>query len=113
MCRPGISSPLFTEGLMSFAHLPEEQAQRAEQLFESLKSCAERDLSAISELLRVSGTPDPPLLMIEYGVRGTRPPAMSKAPTSSRFIGGRASSRTWSIRTSTMIRTLPYCGQSG
>ena len=36
---------------MSFAHLPEEQARRAEQLFESLKSAAEHDLRAIAELL--------------------------------------------------------------
>ena len=36
---------------MSFAHLPEEQAQRAEQLLESLKASTERDLRAIAELL--------------------------------------------------------------
>jgi hypothetical protein len=36
---------------MSFAHLPEEQAHRAEQLLESLKASAERDLRAIAELL--------------------------------------------------------------
>jgi hypothetical protein len=36
---------------MSFAHLPEEQAQRAEQLFESLRASAEHDLRAIAELL--------------------------------------------------------------
>lgn len=36
---------------MSFAHLPEDQAQRAEQLYESLKLAAERDLKAIAELL--------------------------------------------------------------
>lgn len=36
---------------MSFAHLPEEQARRAEQLFESLKTAAEDDLRKIAELL--------------------------------------------------------------
>ncbi len=36
---------------MSFAHLPEEQAHRAEQLLESLKASAEGDLRAIAELL--------------------------------------------------------------
>jgi len=36
---------------MSFAHLPEEQARRAEQLYESLKSATEHDLKAIAELL--------------------------------------------------------------
>jgi hypothetical protein len=36
---------------MSFAHLPKEQAQRAEQLFESLKASTEHDLRAIAELL--------------------------------------------------------------
>ena len=36
---------------MSFAHLPEEQARRAEQLFESLQAAAEHDLRAIAELL--------------------------------------------------------------
>jgi hypothetical protein len=36
---------------MSFAHLPEEQARRAEQLLESLKASAEHDLRAIAELL--------------------------------------------------------------
>ena len=36
---------------MSFAHLPEEQARRAEQLFESLKASTEHDLRAIAELL--------------------------------------------------------------
>ena len=36
---------------MSFDHLPEEQARRAEQLFESLKAAAEHDLRAIAESL--------------------------------------------------------------
>jgi hypothetical protein len=36
---------------MSFAHLPEEQARRAEQLYESLKAATEHDLKAIAELL--------------------------------------------------------------
>jgi hypothetical protein len=36
---------------MSFDHLPEEQARRAEQLFESLKAASEHDLRAIAELL--------------------------------------------------------------
>ena len=36
---------------MSFDHLPEEQARRAEQLFGSLKAAAEHDLRAIAELL--------------------------------------------------------------
>jgi hypothetical protein len=36
---------------MSFAHLPQEQARRAEQLFESLKASTDHDLRAIAELL--------------------------------------------------------------
>jgi hypothetical protein len=36
---------------MSFEHLPEEQARRAEELYESLKSAADSDLRAIAELL--------------------------------------------------------------
>lgn len=36
---------------MSFDHLPEEQARRAEQLLESLKAASEHDLRAIAELL--------------------------------------------------------------
>ena len=36
---------------MSFAHLAEEQAHRAEQLYESLKASTEHDLHAIAELL--------------------------------------------------------------
>lgn len=36
---------------MSFAHLPEDQAQRADQLYESLKAATEHDLKAIAELL--------------------------------------------------------------
>jgi hypothetical protein len=36
---------------MAFDHLPEEQARRAEQLFESLKAASEHDLRAIAELL--------------------------------------------------------------
>ena len=36
---------------MSFDHLPEDQARRAEQLFASLKASTEHDLKAIAELL--------------------------------------------------------------
>jgi hypothetical protein len=36
---------------MSFDHLPEDQARRAEQLYESLKASTEHDLKAIAELL--------------------------------------------------------------
>lgn len=36
---------------MSFSHLPEAQARRAEQLYESLKASTEHDLRAIAELL--------------------------------------------------------------
>jgi hypothetical protein len=36
---------------MSFTHLPEEQAERAEQLYESLKASTEHDVRAIAELL--------------------------------------------------------------
>ena len=36
---------------MSFAHLPEDQARRAAQLYESLKAATEHDLKAIAELL--------------------------------------------------------------
>ena len=36
---------------MSFAHLPEEQARRAEQLYGSLKAATENDLMTIAELL--------------------------------------------------------------
>jgi hypothetical protein len=36
---------------MSFAHLPEDQARRAQQLFDSLMSAAEHDLRAVAELL--------------------------------------------------------------
>jgi hypothetical protein len=36
---------------MSFAHLPEDQARRAPQLFDSLTAAAEHDLRAIAELL--------------------------------------------------------------
>jgi hypothetical protein len=36
---------------MAFAHLPDEQARRADQLFESLKASTEHDLRAIAELL--------------------------------------------------------------
>jgi len=48
---------------MSFAHLPEEQARRAEQLFESLKSAAEHDLRAIAELLATK--PDEQLVTVQ------------------------------------------------
>jgi hypothetical protein len=36
---------------MSFVHLPEDQARRAQQLFDSLTAAAEHDLRAIAELL--------------------------------------------------------------
>jgi hypothetical protein len=36
---------------MSFAHLPEDQARRAQQLFDSLLAAAEHDLRAIAESL--------------------------------------------------------------
>jgi hypothetical protein len=36
---------------MSFAHLPEEQARLAQQLFDSLQAAAQHDLRAIAELL--------------------------------------------------------------
>jgi hypothetical protein len=36
---------------MCFDHLPHDQAQRAQQLFESLKAATEADLHAIAELL--------------------------------------------------------------
>jgi hypothetical protein len=36
---------------MSFAHLPEDQARRAQQLFDSLMAAAEHDLRAIAETL--------------------------------------------------------------
>ena len=36
---------------MSFDHLPEEQARRAQQLYESLRDSTEHDLHAIAELL--------------------------------------------------------------
>lgn len=36
---------------MSFDHLPEEQARMAEELYESLRVAADKDLRAIAELL--------------------------------------------------------------
>jgi hypothetical protein len=36
---------------MSFDHLPEDQARRAQQLFESLTAAAEHDIRTIAELL--------------------------------------------------------------
>jgi hypothetical protein len=36
---------------MSFDHLPEDQARRAQQLFDSLTAAAEHDLRTIAELL--------------------------------------------------------------
>jgi hypothetical protein len=36
---------------MSFAHLPEDQARGAQQLFDSLMAAAEPDLRAVAELL--------------------------------------------------------------
>jgi hypothetical protein len=36
---------------MSFDHLPEKQARLAEELYESLRDAADKDLRAIAELL--------------------------------------------------------------
>lgn len=36
---------------MAFDHLPEEQARRAQELYESLRSGSDADLKAIAELL--------------------------------------------------------------
>jgi hypothetical protein len=36
---------------MSFAHLPEDQARRAQELFDSLMTVAEHDLRAVAESL--------------------------------------------------------------
>jgi hypothetical protein len=36
---------------MSFAHLPEDQARRAQELFDSLMAAAEHDLRAVAESL--------------------------------------------------------------
>ena len=36
---------------MSFAHLPEDQARRAQELFDSLMAVAEHDLRAVAESL--------------------------------------------------------------
>ena len=36
---------------MTFDHLPEDQARRAEQIFNSLTASAEHDLRAVAELL--------------------------------------------------------------
>jgi len=36
---------------MSFEHLPENQAERAEELYQSLRNAADTDLKAIAELL--------------------------------------------------------------
>jgi len=36
---------------MSFDHLPEDQARRAQQLFDSLTAAAEHDIRAVAELL--------------------------------------------------------------
>jgi hypothetical protein len=53
---------------MSFNHLPEEQARRAEQLYESLKASTERDLRAVAELLATK--PDDPLFgQTEFDLR--------------------------------------------
>ena len=54
---------------MSFAHLPDDQARRAEQLLESLKASTEHDLRAIAELL--ASKPDDQLLgQTEFQLRG-------------------------------------------
>ena len=54
---------------MSFDHLPEEQARRAQQLFESLKAAAEHDLRAVAELLATR--PDHQLFgATEFRLRG-------------------------------------------
>lgn len=36
---------------MAFDHLPEEQARRAQELYESLRAASDADLMAIAELL--------------------------------------------------------------
>lgn len=36
---------------MTFDHLPEEQARRAHEIYESLRSAADKDLRAMAELL--------------------------------------------------------------
>lgn len=36
---------------MSFDHLPEEQARRAEELYKTIRAAADKDLRAIAELL--------------------------------------------------------------
>jgi hypothetical protein len=54
---------------MSFSHLPEDQARRAEQLFDTLKSAAEADLRQIAELL--ASKPDSKLFgETEFQLRG-------------------------------------------
>ena len=54
---------------MSFAHLPDDQARRAEQLLESLKASTEDDLRAIAELL--ARKPDHQLFgQTEFQLRG-------------------------------------------
>lgn len=54
---------------MSFSHLPEDQARRAEQLFDTLKSATEADLHNIAELL--AGKPDDKLFgETEFQLRG-------------------------------------------
>jgi hypothetical protein len=53
---------------MSFTHLPEEQARRAEDLYESLRAAADADLKAIAELLATK--PDNQLFgETEYKIR--------------------------------------------
>lgn len=36
---------------MSFDHLPEEQARRAEELYESIRAAVDKDVRAMAELL--------------------------------------------------------------
>lgn len=53
---------------MSFDHLPEEQARRAEAIYESLQAASRSDLRAIAELL--AATPDQRLFgATEFQVR--------------------------------------------
>jgi hypothetical protein len=54
---------------MSFAHLPEEQARRAEALYESLRAASDSDLRAMAELLATK--PDSQLFgETEFQLRG-------------------------------------------
>src|SRR5918994_273862 len=51
MRRPGIRRHPYTEGPMSFSHLSPEQAERAEQILQSLRQATEADLRSLAELL--------------------------------------------------------------